>query len=568
MNTMRMCREESNRIGYAAAVLMAAAVWAVSLLPAAAYAEGEQCPLNSLWSQAPEGALEETSDAQSDRAFADNFFSLNGPIHDVHWWGYYTGGALAPCVRNPNEHKIAFYENDSGEPGALVAEYTVTPIAADTGIVNPDIGLSLYRHDAVIDPPLALETGWVSIQGTGDSSGCEFLPASSTQDGVLRYFTATGVEIVPDIDAAWCLTGASPGDCPGNVVQDPGFELGRPNPFWVEEISPDFGEDIIRASCGVSGSYCAFLGLGGAPATIPAAIYQEVTIPAAPSATLRFQLRVSNGTAGSEGEVPPDLIDFKVRIDTTVVFSLSEVTEPYASGYAPVEVDISAFADGAAHVLRFSTVQQADSDADPSVDEVCIETAGGEGEGEGEPPEVCEGNLLNDGGFELGRPNPHWEEFFDPGFTSQIITMNPALAHSGSYFANMGGSAEGDDLMLKQEGVTIPYGASATLEFYLRVFVDGFSSLTVKLDDFPVYVLNAADAGPYAAGYALVSVDLSDFADGYTRDLFFHTWAPGGYSLCAYIDDVCLTIIGPETCPLNSWWSQPPQGALTGTSYA
>ncbi|HNT86374.1 MAG TPA: hypothetical protein PKL84_00790, partial [Candidatus Hydrogenedentes bacterium] len=185
------------------------------------------------------------------------------------------------------------------------------------------------------------------------------------------------------------------------------------------------------------------------------------------------------------------------------------------------------------------------------------------------PAAPCENNIVLDGGFELGHPNPHWAEFFDPGFTEQLITNDSLLAHSGDWFANLGGSAEGDDLMLQQEGLILPYGASATLRFQLRVFPDWFSApLVVKLDDSVVYTLNPADSEPYWAGYAPVVVDLSYLADGVSRALSFSTWAAGGYTPAVYIDDVCLDVIGPETCPLNSLWSQPPMGALPWTSDA
>ncbi len=138
-------------------------------------------------------------------------------------------------------------------------------------------------------------------------------------------------------------------------------------------------------------------------------------------------------------------------------------------------------------------------------------TAAAQQEGE---PGLCPDNLLADGGFEGGRPNPDWTELYDPGFTSQIITNDPGLAHSGEWFANMGGSEEGDDLVLLQADVLIPAATAAAFEAYVQTH-PGFTGLELKIDGIVADTLTPVEADPaHTGGYALWSVDVSAYADG------------------------------------------------------
>ncbi|HOZ49860.1 MAG TPA: Ser-Thr-rich GPI-anchored membrane family protein, partial [Candidatus Hydrogenedentes bacterium] len=127
-----------------------------------------------------------------------------------------------------------------------------------------------------------------------------------------------------------------------------------------------------------------------------------------------------------------------------------------------------------------------------------------------------------------------------PGFASQLITCDPGLAHSGSCFVNLGGTAEGDDIAVYQEGIVIPATGAASLSFYLWAQNEFLPIVDVKIDGTTVFELPAA-VSPYTEGYALATADVSAFADGAAHTLSFETWAPGGYGLVAYIDDVCLT---------------------------
>ena len=186
----------------------------------------------------------------------------------------------------------------------------------------------------------------------------------------LALFSATAsasVEAVADggFDAATCTTGLS-GDCT--------------SPVWDEGIAGGGVGPICQlgvGSCGyfegpTLGNYSPpnWVQMGGETSmgpTLSYAVEQEVKISDGP-ATLRFQLltRNSNVSTGT----------FAAKIDGTTVFSATGSTPGYAT-YAPVSVNVSAFAGGT-HTLRFeATDQQGNGSSDSfNIDDVSLLAAG------------------------------------------------------------------------------------------------------------------------------------------------------------------------------------------------
>jgi hypothetical protein len=145
------------------------------------------------------------------------------------------------------------------------------------------------------------------------------------------------------------------GDCytfttAANPLADGGFELGNPNPVWSQD-STAYGSVICdEASCGLGSTTGPFEGawwawLGGVEGKVEDGhVAQSVTIPNTVSALLSFRLEIP------AAHVPGYL---RVLMDGTQVF---KVTEAAASAYATfktVTVSVSAYTDGAPHVLRF-----------------------------------------------------------------------------------------------------------------------------------------------------------------------------------------------------------------------
>lgn len=138
------------------------------------------------------------------------------------------------------------------------------------------------------------------------------------------------------------------------VVQDGGFEAGDPNPFWTV-ASLNFGSPLCTAAlCGTGGGLGPRTGtwwtwLGGIAAVETASVQQDLTISAGGPATLSFWLNVS-ATSGDASDYMAVLIDsnevFRVTADNVAA---------YASGYAQVVIDVSAYADDAVHTLKFDS---------------------------------------------------------------------------------------------------------------------------------------------------------------------------------------------------------------------
>jgi len=138
-----------------------------------------------------------------------------------------------------------------------------------------------------------------------------------------------------------------------NPVADPGFEGGSPNAAW-DEASTNFGSPICdEGSCGNggtasgpnSGSFWAWL--GGIAASEVASVSQSVTFPNG-SADLTFMLNVPACDSAD---------DFmSVQIDGNEVFRIQgDDATCGTDAYTMKTVDVSAFSDGGAHTILFTS---------------------------------------------------------------------------------------------------------------------------------------------------------------------------------------------------------------------
>ncbi len=138
---------------------------------------------------------------------------------------------------------------------------------------------------------------------------------------------------------------------PPNPVADPGFEGGTPNASWAE-ASTNFGTPLCDpTSCNNvvgarTGNWWAWFG-GVASALEQGSLEQSVAIPSG-NATLVFHLSIPASSGNGTDFV-------RALVDGNVVFTAFERDARFTSGYARVEVDISCFADGGAHLLRFES---------------------------------------------------------------------------------------------------------------------------------------------------------------------------------------------------------------------
>ncbi len=192
--------------------------------------------------------------------------------------------------------------------------------------------IGAFRFDSCGGPPGDCGNG---VLDAGE--GCD--------DG--NAFDGDGCSSVCQVEEGYVCTDPTPGA--DNVIADPSFEAGTPNPAWGE-TSTNFGTPLCDAGCGgpggTDGAWYAWF--GGIGAFEQATLEQAVTIPVG-ATTLSFDLQV--GVCDS----PADFFD--VRIDGIDVFTTDPCTAD--TGYDTQSVDISGFADGGPHALLLDSVSNA-----------------------------------------------------------------------------------------------------------------------------------------------------------------------------------------------------------------
>lgn len=161
-----------------------------------------------------------------------------------------------------------------------------------------------------------------------------------------------------------------------DVVNDGGFEMGAGSGAW-NEFSLNFGTPLCDANCGTGGGtgphtgnwWCWF---GGTSAAEMGSVDQSVIIPAG-SANLSFYLEIP------VGEIPGFM---KVVIDSDTLLTVTEAdTHTYAT-YSQVSLDVSAYADGGTHNLKFFSMTTASAGPVTNffIDDISLEVVTGLGD--------------------------------------------------------------------------------------------------------------------------------------------------------------------------------------------
>lgn len=130
--------------------------------------------------------------------------------------------------------------------------------------------------------------------------------------------------------------------------------------------------------------------------------------------------------------------------------------------------------------------------------------------------------LIQDPSFEDGSPNSYWDEF-SLEFNTPLCTAagcggtgGGTGPRTGDWWAWFGGSNTGDTGYVSQSVTLLP--GTAELSFYVEQEYCGDAGasnyLALKIDDTEVWRTNASDPACGVLGYRLVTVDVSDFADG------------------------------------------------------
>lgn len=181
----------------------------------------------------------------------------------------------------------------------------------------------------------------------GASVSCNLQTALQGPDCLAVANTATVDGDLADPPANSTATAMNGG---GNIVGDPSFEAGTPNPIWTE-TSTNFGTPLCTvAGCGTgtgtgphTGDWWAWF--GGIAAFEDGTVSQGIMIPTG-ATDLTFWLEAIICAS------PADFIE--VTVDGNQVF-LADGSAAFCGtlGYHQETVDISAFADGNIHTVEF-----------------------------------------------------------------------------------------------------------------------------------------------------------------------------------------------------------------------
>jgi hypothetical protein len=179
--------------------------------------------------------------------------------------------------------------------------------------------------------------------------------------------------------------------------------------------------------------------------------------------------------------------------------------------------------------------------------------------------------IVRDGSFELGSPNPYWYEGGDlaPPLCSPDL-CGYDYARTGEWWSWFGGWSTINTTWISQS-VTIPSSATAILSFYLRLVgnsVLGVGQLQVYLDGELVAEYGDDEVAVFGWGYRQANVDISTYADGAAHELMFVFDEISGTAL---VDDVAIEVDVSLGCAIPKevpWLSLSAQRGVTAPAAA
>jgi M6 family metalloprotease-like protein len=276
-----------------------------------------------------------------------------------------------------NEYFLVEYRSKTGTfesslPGEGLLVYRInTAMDGEGNRDGPPDEVYIYRPDGTTSvngsPALANFSQGVGRTNINDSTN----PSSFLSNGESGGLDISGIGSAGGT-ISFDITLTTPPPPPECNVQDGGFEQGTPNPYW-DETSSNFGTPLCTVDiCGTgngtgphSGDWWAWF--GGIDAGEVGSVEQSVTIPAGSSATLDFYLEIPG--ASTPGYM-------RVYIDGTQLFEANQADAPSYGTYKLVTLDVSAYADNAAHVIRFDSSIDAGAVTNFFVDDICLTVEG------------------------------------------------------------------------------------------------------------------------------------------------------------------------------------------------
>ncbi len=161
------------------------------------------------------------------------------------------------------------------------------------------------------------------------------------------------------------------------------------------------------------------------------------------------------------------------------------------------------------------------------------------------------GQIVKDGSFEAGTPNPVWEEH-SQNFPSPLCNVQRCGnffgdPHDGDWWVWFGGAEQRESGYVRQS-VTIPEG-TAKLTFWLDITAssgNGKDYVAVSVDNDELFRALESDAGQYHP-WTQVEVDLTAYADGRAHLLTFSSDMIGPQRSNFFVDQIEIAVEGGLT---------------------
>lgn len=140
-----------------------------------------------------------------------------------------------------------------------------------------------------------------------------------------------------------------------NVIADSSFEAGKTTASW-QAFSSNFGTPICNSGCdgtiySRTGNYWVWFG-GNDNGIEKGSMLQNISLPPGSKAELKFWLEILMINPDGNGAD-----SFIVYMDNQKLFFKTDAHAPNYPNYIPESVDISAYADGGSHSLKFYSTQ-------------------------------------------------------------------------------------------------------------------------------------------------------------------------------------------------------------------
>ena len=176
-------------------------------------------------------------------------------------------------------------------------------------------------------------------------------------------------------------------------------------------------------------------------------------------------------------------------------------------------------------------------------------------------------DVILDGSFEAGSPNPYWDEG-SLNFSTVLCTLSCGGPgpRTGNWYAWFGGTNDLETGYVRQT-VTLAKG-TAELSFWLWIGSNngaGNDFLEVSIDGDVLFTATDADRDSYAT-YTQVVIDVSDYADGGEHLLSFDSTKFAGPITNFFVDDIVLDSEEAHACSTTTdvpWLSVAPDSGTT-----